>query len=378
VADATRGERHQAAPTRETTEKKPVPQDVSLLLEPILEKHGIPGMVAAAITSDRTVALGAAGVRRRGSPPQVTIDDRFHIGSCTKAMTATLCAILVEEGKLSWGTTVGQSFPDLTGTMRTEFRGVTLEQLLTHRGGIPKRPHEKLWKQLREHRGAPIEARQMLLRGVLRQEPAAKPAAQYVYSNAGYAIAGHMAEKAAGKPWETLLREKVLQPLGMDCVGFGAPGKRGTVDQPYGHTASGDPVEPGPHADNPPAIGPAGTVHCPIESWAKFVATHLRGAQQKQALVDADAFAKLHVPAKGDPPKYAMGWMVVKRDWAQGSALTHTGSNTMWFAVTWVAPARDFAVLVACNQGGSKAAKACDEVAWTLIERLLLQKAKNH
>ena len=64
-----------------------------------------------------------------------------------------------------------------------------------------------------------------------------------------------------------------------------------------------------------------------------------------------------------------MGWVVVDRDWAGGAALTHAGSNTMWFAVTWVAPQRDFAVLVACNQGGDVAAQACDDAAWALIQR---------
>ena len=47
--------------------------------------------------------------------------------------------------------------------------------------------------------------------------------------------------------------------------------------------------------------------------------------------------------------------------------LTHAGSNTMWFAVTWVAPRRDFAVLVASNQGGDGAEKACDEACRALI-----------
>jgi hypothetical protein len=51
--------------------------------------------------------------------------------------------------------------------------------------------------------------------------------------------------------------------------------------------------------------------------------------------------------------------------------LTHTGSNTMWFAVTWLAPKRDFAVLVACNQRGDKAEKAGDEAASALIGDLL-------
>src|SRR5688572_16505951 len=82
------------------------PRDISPLLDPIIAKHNVPGMVAAIIDSETIVAQGASGVRRRGDAQKVTLNDRFHIGSDTKMMTATLCAILVEEGKLSWNRTL--------------------------------------------------------------------------------------------------------------------------------------------------------------------------------------------------------------------------------------------------------------------------------
>jgi CubicO group peptidase (beta-lactamase class C family) len=70
----------------------------------------------------------------------------------------------------------------------------------------------------------------------------------------------------------------------------------------------------------------------------------------------------------GADNRYAMGWGVAERDWAGGRVLTHTGSNTMWFAVTWIAPEKDFAVLVCCNAAGEKATKACDRAASALIQ----------
>jgi hypothetical protein len=63
-----------------------------------------------------------------------------------------------------------------------------------------------------------------------------------------------------------------------------------------------------------------------------------------------------------------MGWGLQDRDWAAGPTLTHNGSNTMWYVVTWLAPKKDFAVLVATNQGGDAAAKGCDEACWALIQ----------
>src|SRR6186997_145659 len=65
------------------------------------------GLAAAVLRGERIIAQGVAGVRKRGSAERITLDNQFHLGSCTKAMTATLVAMLVEEGKLHWTTTLG-------------------------------------------------------------------------------------------------------------------------------------------------------------------------------------------------------------------------------------------------------------------------------
>ncbi|HEY3242230.1 MAG TPA: serine hydrolase domain-containing protein, partial [Phycisphaerae bacterium] len=330
-------------------------------------KAGLPGMVGAILAGERLVAIGADGVRKRGAPDAITIDDQIHIGSDTKAMTATLIGLLVEEGKLKWTTTVGEVFTDLSGSMQPDWRHVTLEQLLTHRGGAPANlDADDLWKRLRAHTGTPVEERRTLVEGITRHQPEAKPGTKFIYSNAGYASAGAMAEKVMGRAWEDLMRERLFAPLGMSSAGFGAPGTTDKLDQPRGHTEGGAPIEPGPAADNPAAIGPAGTVHCTIGDWAKFVALHLAGARGAARLLKPETFGKLQIPPEGGD--YAMGWRVVQRDWAGGRALTHAGSNTLWFAVVWIAPEKNFAVLVACNQGGEQAAKACDEVVGALIQ----------
>ena len=71
---------------------------------------------------------------------------------------------------------------------------------------------------------------------------------------------------------------------------------------------------------------------------------------------------------------HAGGWIVAPRPWAGGAALTHTGTNTYWFSVAWLAPERGFAVLVACNTGADGAAKACDDAASALIQAYLKER----
>src|SRR5687767_13913035 len=147
-------------------------KDVSALLAPVIEKHDVPGMAAAVVQGGDTVALGVAGVRTRGKPDNIAAADRIHIGSDTKAMTAMLCGILVDEGKLKWTQTLGETFSEMKKSMHPQYHAVTLEQLLTHRGGAPgDLAKDELWGKLWQHKGAPTSARRLLLQGVTSQAP---------------------------------------------------------------------------------------------------------------------------------------------------------------------------------------------------------------
>jgi hypothetical protein len=117
--------------------------------------------------------------------------------------------------------------------------------------------------------------------------------------------------------------------------------------------------------DNPPVLSPAGRVHCTIQDWAKFIADQLRGSEGKPALLKSASYQKLHTPPfEGE---YALGWLAVERAWGGGMVLNHAGDNTMNFANVWVAPHRDFAVLVCVNQSGQTAFQASDEAVAALI-----------
>jgi CubicO group peptidase (beta-lactamase class C family) len=338
------------------------------LLDPILKKYDLPGLAAAIVTSKGLSAVGAVGVRKYGTDTPVTIDDQFHLGSDTKAMTATMLATLVEEGKISWNTTLEQVFPELSLKMNPAYRKVTLEQLLGHRAGFSDEswPKGKDFGDMYKLPGTPREQRAAYVGMVLTEPPVSEPGSKFLYSNRSYAVAGAMAEKVANDSWENLMQKRIFQPLGMQSCGFGAMGSSGKIDQPWQHTLilfMHRKIEPGPQADNPPVIGPAGTVHCSVVDWGRFVTAHLRGEKGEPGILKPQTFKRLHTPASGGD--YAFGWLVVDRPWAGGRALNHAGSNTMNYAVVWMAPAKDFAVLVMTNQGDTF--NACDAAASALI-----------
>jgi len=351
------------------------PQVISNLLVPLVDKFKVPALAAAVIEGNRLTKLGAAGVRARGSEAKVELDDVWHLGSCTKAMTATLCARLIEQGKLKWDSKVGDLFADQAEQIHADWRGVTLEQLLSHRASLPSIPPLPLWLKLVGHDGS-RDGREMLLSGGwLKSAPAVAPGSKWEYSNAGFMLAGLMAERAADKDWETLMREQLFQPLGMNSAGFGAPGSADKVDQPRGHNAFGIAIKPGKGADNPRGLGPAGTVHCSLSDWSKFIGLHLQAARGEYRLLNAESFQRLQASQPiDDKSGYALGWVTLERPWANGSVLMHNGSNTKWYSVVWIAPKRGFAVMAVTNLAGLDAkegATATDAAAVLLIEEQL-------
>ena len=113
-------------------------QDVlDSMLKTHLEQNGLPALAAAVTHNGKILAAGAVGTRRIGHRIPVTLNDRFHLGSNTKAMTALLLAMQVEKGEIDWDSTLAQIFPEMEPGMSPEVRAITVLQLLSHTSGVP-------------------------------------------------------------------------------------------------------------------------------------------------------------------------------------------------------------------------------------------------
>lgn len=321
-------------------------------LETLRQRAGAPAMAAAGSSrAGRTLSF-VTGVRAAGRAEAVTRNDLWHLGSITKAMTGTLVARAAEAGAVSWDDRVGDVLGAAIPDMRPAYRDVTFRHLISHRAGLAANIE---WAELlafpRESSDVRADRIAYARHGLVR-EPAGAKETHFEYSNTGYVIAGAMLEAKLGAPWETLIAAHVFEPLGMASAGFGAPGRAGAYDQPLGHgpgleaLADGQddealtPFPPGPMADNPAVLGPAGRVHANFADTLKFLAAH----RDRTAFLSAAGWRTLHAPPFGGP--YAMGWMV--RD---GGALWHNGSNTLWYAEVLVDRARGAASVAAVNDG---------------------------
>ncbi len=342
------------------------PDDLNDVLEPVRAKHGLPSLAVAAWVGDALVGEGAVGVRKVGDATPVTKQDKWHLGSDTKAMTATLAAMLVDAKKVQFSSTLKKLFP--SDTVNELYQQVTLDMLFMHRSGAPANPPDALWSKMWADSRS-FEVRRDVVLSVIKDAPP-NPVGEYLYANTGYMIAGASLEKTTGQTWEDMMHAMIFGPLGMASCGFGAPSTVNTVDQPWGHESKGGeylPVKPGHAADNPPSLGPAGTVNCSLADWGKFLRVHLHGSRGEATIVSGDALKHLQTPPRGGD--YALGWGVESRSWAGGTVLTHSGSNTMFLATVWIAPAKNLIMVAATNAADAEAENGIDEAFAPLIER---------
>jgi len=243
-------------------------------------EYALPALTACVWKDGNLLARSTDGLRASGRRTLAGADDKWHIGSCTKFMTACMTARLVARGILKWDSTLATALPpSLAPYVHRGLLSARLDQLLNHTAGIVD-PSETVGR-------APIpteltqlfsdqsdldkrSARQGALLA-LRNAPWRPPGEAFRYSNWGYITAGVIASQATGKSFFQLMREEVFEPLGMRGYGFGPPGFGDSLNQPWGHiaeTLEGVPLSPGPvppnspFADFPRYVSPAGT-HTP-------------------------------------------------------------------------------------------------------------------
>lgn len=366
-------------------------QSLNSILKTYQEKHGMPALAAAVVKRGRVTAVGAVGVRRMGaSNTPVTVNDRFHIGSNTKAMTALMVGQLVDEKRINWSTTMAEVFTDLRSVMSPSFAAITIEQLLSHTSGLPSdnesaaaEPYLQPILRLDQYPdgGLDIVRRWLVAQWAARPVPSAP--GRFEYSNLNYVIAGAVIERYRGVSWEEAIHTSVFQPLGMRHAGLGVQSSMGLVDAPLSHRMVAGRAVPemaGPTADNPPVISPAGTAHMSVLDFARWAGWNAGAGRRQPALVTVDTLTHLHTPVvdvpapgskPGTPPKgrYAMGWAQVRFPWDSRPWLMHTGSNGKNLAVILVDTERDLALVAMTNVAGDGVSEALIECCGEIFTR---------
>jgi CubicO group peptidase (beta-lactamase class C family) len=334
-------------------------------LETIRAAYIIPGMSAAIYVDGKAVEHAVSGIRKVGTAELISQEDKFHLGSCTKSMTATLTALFVEEGRITWKSTLEELLP--LYQIHSDFKKITIEKLLAHRSGLTRDPSDELHVKLEKLE--PKVGREELAKVFLAQKPEFTTD-EFNYSNIGYILVGHILEALSGKSWETLMQEKIFKPLAMDTCGFGPTSIEGEEhpSEPWGHILMDYTVMP-VHDDNAPFYGPSANVHCSIKDWVKYLTVHINGYNQESNFLKQENFDQLHTLApisKGEEYTYG-GWYRLQRVWANGDVLMHTGTNTYNFASVWMAPKTKTILVSTANRSRYSGGWATSEAISAMI-----------
>lgn len=184
----------------------PSADEIDQIAKRAIDRWGVPGLALVIVENDRVVHLKGYGVSSIDDRTPVTSDTIFPLASCTKPLTATLLASLVDDRVLGWNDPVRKHLPDFLLKDRFATERATIRDLLCHRTGLGS--HALLWYQ------SPLSIEDRI-RKLAILEPAADFRTEFHYQTVAFGAAGIAGSMAAEKPWAKLMAERVFQPLGM-------------------------------------------------------------------------------------------------------------------------------------------------------------------
>ncbi len=175
---------------------------IEIALAELVSAHDLPGAVLVTGTRDQRTQIYAHG----GMENETVIP----VASASKIVVSAVIGRLVETGSLSFETTVADIWPDLD----TPYAAVTLEELLTHRSGIPP---NAVFGVLGA--GTVTGSAERLL----SLEPDFEPGTAFAYGGSSFQVAAAMAERATGMDWNTIFETQLAEPLRLSNSFFAHP-----------------------------------------------------------------------------------------------------------------------------------------------------------
>ena len=249
-----------------------------------------PSLVVAVVdaSGSRVVAYGRT---LRGSEERVTGDSVFEVGSITKVFTSLLLAQMVESGEVRLDDVIGKYLPPPARSPRA--REVTLLHLSRHTAGFPLFPDNM--KPIDPLDPLDVYTNKALFEFVDRYRTGNVPGTFHRYSNVGPALLAELLARRAKVDFETALKHRILEPLGMRRTGM-ALTQELRVAHALGHTSEGIPLPLG-HARGMPG---AGSLRTTGNDMARFLAANLGFADSSLAVAmraTHETRADLQMPA---------------------------------------------------------------------------------
>jgi CubicO group peptidase (beta-lactamase class C family) len=305
--------------------------------------YNIPEISYAVVDSKSTLEIAALGKHNIELPDIATLNDRFHIGSNTKAMTAFIIARYVEKGSLKWATKFFDLFPEWKEKSKSDYENITLQDLLTHKAGIHPFQGEGD-PPIPNFKGTQQEKRKQFGQFVLTLEPL-KPDTQhpFIYSNAGYTLAALMLEKVTGKSWEQLVEIVFHKDLELN-VKLSRPENQKQKDT-WGHISDKGTLKPVPSTfdDHLDYTEPAGDINIKLGDYIKFIQLNLKGLRGQDNYLKSETYKFIHKGVEN----YSLGWFNIYEPGTEISS--HSGTEGTYFTLVQIDRIKGIAFIIFTN-----------------------------
>jgi CubicO group peptidase (beta-lactamase class C family) len=272
-----------------------------------------------------------------------TTETRFRLGSITKQFTAALILQLVDQGKVK----VDGKLSDYLPAYRQDVGNkVTVHQLLNHTSGIPS--YTGLPGFMKDVSRTPFTVDEFVTK-YASNDLEFEPGSKFSYNNSGYFLLGAIIEKVTGKPYATVLKEQILDPLGMKNTGYDVYGNI-IEKRAAGYQKTPDGYVNAPYLDMSIPYA-AGSLYSTVEDlylWDQALYT--------DRVVSAALKALMYKPNLSN---YAYGWTITKTNFtgevANFPIIAHTGGINGFNTVIARFPEQKHLIVLLDNtsQGGS-------------------------
>lgn len=309
----------------------------------IRKVYHIPEISYSVITVNSILEIEAIGIHSTTLGDTATLNDRFHIGSNTKAMSAFVIAKYVEKGKLKWSSKFFDIFPEWKNASNTAYYDICMQDLLSHRAGIQPFQGEND-PEIPTFKGTKVEKRKAFGKFVLTLPPVSTDTInKFIYSNAGYTLATLMLEQVTHKSWEQLIDQVFNKELKLN-VGLSWPENQIKKDT-WGHSFENNKLIPVPsntdyHLDY---TEPAGDINLRLYDYIKFIQLNLNGLAGKKNYLKAKTYTFIH---KGIS-NYSLGWFNSYENNTDYS--THSGTAGTYYSLVAIDRKKNIGYIIFTN-----------------------------
>ncbi|MHC4421147.1 MAG: serine hydrolase [Planctomycetota bacterium] len=325
-------------------------------------KYHIPGMAIAVVKDDEVILSRGFGLADVENNVPATDETLFAVGSTSKALTAALVGMLVDDGKMGWDDPVRDHLPSYRLADAEANEKVVIRDLLCHRVGLASMT--LLWY------GNDV-TREEVLETTGQAELLYPLGERFNYSNVSFLAAGMAAGNANGTDWDTLMARRLLEPLGMTGSNTSYAAAQADSRMAKGYKWENEDSElihqPMRNVDT---VGPAGSINSNVRDMAQWVRLQLgRGMYDGNQLLSPQQHEQTwtkHITVGGDVD-YGLGWFL--REWHGQRVLEHAGGIDGFTAEVAMIPEENLGFVLLMNLFASPLQEQSREIVFkTMLE----------